>query len=200
MKWPAVTGVRRAIAHWISFALILCVFIFGVVVQVDFVDPSVPFSEALGSADWQRLLSGSQWGDFHSIAAVSLVCLVFHTFSRSWQLRLVSMAVGILVPVFTIGPVMLWAAVVSPLMVYSALAGKVDGEFYGEGMLMIAAVGLWMLLCLVSGVADFVGRPRVRLSAEDLDGLDLDQVKRPRPINRLPKLPSLEPRNETQVY
>jgi hypothetical protein len=197
MKWPILPDVRRAIAHWISFALILCVFIFGSVVRVDFVDPSVPFSEALKSADWLSLLSRSRWGEFHLIAAVSLVCLFFHSFSRSWQLRLVMMAVGVLVPVFILGPVMLWAAVVSPLMVYSALAGKVDGEFYCEGMLMIAAIGLWMLLCLVSGVVVFVRRPRVRLSAEGLD----DAVPNlPRSINRLPKLPNLDPRNETPLH
>jgi hypothetical protein len=56
---------------------------------------------------------------------------------------------------------------------------------------------LWMLLCLVSGVTEFVRRPRVRLSAAGLDGVDLNQAKLPRPINRLPKLPNLDPRNET---
>jgi hypothetical protein len=67
-------------------------------------------------------------------------------------------------------------------------------------MLMIAAIGLWMLLCLVSGVAEFVRRPRVPLSAEGLDDVASNQRASLRPINRLPKLPNLEPGNETQAH
>jgi hypothetical protein len=110
-----------------------------------------------------------------------------------------SMVIGILVPTLIIGPVMLWVAIISPMMVFSALTGKVDGEFYCEGMMTIAAIGLWMLLCLVFAVADFVGRPRVRMSDERLAGADSNQANLPRTINRLPKLPHLDPKHETPL-
>ncbi len=62
------------------------------------------------------------------------------------------------------GPVMLWVAAVSPLMVLNTLIGNVDGEFYGEGTLMIAAIGMWMLVCLVFAIREVVMLRRARKS------------------------------------
>ena len=136
--------------------------IFGAAVNVDFIDPEVPFAEAWASVVWKWSIPEPHRAISVCVLATSFIGLILHSLFRNWKIRVVVMAIGFLVPVFSIGVVMLWVAVVSPLMVYSALAGRVDGEFYCEGMLMIAAIGLWMLQCLVSGVVDFVRRPRMR--------------------------------------
>jgi hypothetical protein len=164
MKSLTATEVRWRVALWASFLVIAIIFAFGAAVQVDFNDPSVPFSQAMESTRWERILPDSRLGEYHLIFAVSMVGLILHTFLWSWRNRLGAMAIGFLAPIFTIGPVMLWVAVVSPLMVFNALMGNVDGEFYGEGTLMVAAVGLWMLVCLVFGIREALAPRRMRKS------------------------------------
>lgn len=158
MKSASASDVRWQVALWVSFVVIVIIFAFGSAVQVDFNDPSIPFSQALESTRWQWVLPDSRPGEYHLMFAFSLASLVLHSSPGSWKTRLGAMVIGFLVPVFMIGPVMLWVAVVAPLMVFNVLAGQVDGEFYGEGMLRCAAVGLWMLLCLVFGIRELARR------------------------------------------
>ncbi|MES2922719.1 MAG: hypothetical protein V4819_14290 [Verrucomicrobiota bacterium] len=151
-------------ALWVSFVVITIIFAFGVAVQVDFNDPSVPFSQALESTRWERALPGSHLGEYHLIFLGVIAGLLLHTFLWSWRNRLGALAIGFSTPIFAMGPVMLWVAAVSPLMVLNTLIGNVDGEFYGEGTLMIAAIGMWMLVCLVFAIREVVMLRRARKS------------------------------------
>lgn len=142
------------IALWLSFFVISGFFAFGAAVQVDWGESHVTLTRAIDSLDWSGVKSNFPPGDYELIVITALAALAVHTFSRSWKVRLGAMAAGLLVPVYSLGPVMLWVAAVSPFMLFGLLAGQVDGEFYEERMPMIAAIGLWMLLCLVYAVRE----------------------------------------------
>ncbi|MBK1815240.1 hypothetical protein JIN84_06425 [Luteolibacter yonseiensis] len=134
---------------WIPALVVAVIFAFGAAVRVDFNDPSVHFSEAVASVRWERALPDRRGSEFQLVFAAAVIGVVFHSIHHSWRVRLGVMAGAFLVPVLTIGPVILYAPVVAPRMIYDMVAGNVDGEFYCEGMAMIAAVGLWMSVCLV---------------------------------------------------
>lgn len=137
------------IALWLSFSVISGLFAFGAAVQVEWGEPRVTLIRAIDSLDWSGVKSNFPPGDYELIVITALAALAVHTFSRSWKVRLGAMTAGLLIPVYSLGPVMLGVAFISPFMLFGLLAGQVDGEFYEERMPMIAAVGLWMLLCLV---------------------------------------------------
>lgn len=149
MKSPFAVDARWKAALWISFFAIVAIFTFGVAVRVEFNDPSVPFSQAWASVRWDRALPDARVGEYHFIFGAAAVGLICHSVHQSWKVRLGAMAVAFLAPVYTIGMVMLCMPVLAPWMIGDALIGNVDGEFYGEGTLMIAAIGLWMGVCLV---------------------------------------------------
>lgn len=149
MKDTTVGNVRWKVALWISWMIVVAVFAFGAAVEVDFVDPSVPLSQAWASASLAHMAGSFQHREYMDILITSVVCVILQTFHPSWKLRLGAMAVGAVVPVIAIGPVVIAGMVFAPWMILNALAGMVDGEFYEEGMLMFAACGLWMLVCLV---------------------------------------------------
>ncbi|MEO6474246.1 MAG: hypothetical protein ABIQ96_03930 [Luteolibacter sp.] len=144
-------------ALWISWIITIAVFAFGAAVQVDFVDPSVPFSKAWNSMTWAHVFGSFQQREYALIFVVSAACVILLTFLRSWKIRLGVLATGFLTPMVAITPMMAWAMFLMPWMVLSALIGNMDGEFYEEGMLMFAACGLWMLLCLVFAVREAWG-------------------------------------------
>ena len=150
-------------AFWIGFIVIGCVFVFASAVQVEFVDPSVPFSEAWNSMNREKALRACPQQEHVLVFSVSTVVAILYTGFRSWRMRLGVLAAGFLSPVVVVGPIMLMVEFVSPLMVFGALTGGVDGEFYEEGMLQIGAMGLWMLLCLVFGVREvLIARRMIR--------------------------------------
>lgn len=143
-------------ALWIASAAILGFLAFGTAVQVDFVDPEVPLGQAISSLDWSRVTGGLRQEENVVMVAAVIAVIVTFTVSRSRKVRAGAMATGFLIPVLAEGTVMLLATAISPLLAFSMLAGKVDGEFYGEGMPQFAAGGLWMLLCLVYGIRESV--------------------------------------------
>lgn len=141
---------RRAIALWMLTAIFLAIFLFGEAVRVDFLEPAVSLSKALESARWR-------WGfsDEHRQTLWMLFsCLIAYSVSNSAKVRLGAMAFGILTPVLMTGPVMFAIAGISPLIVFSALTGQLDGESYCEGMVPVSALGLWMLCGVIFGVLE----------------------------------------------
>ncbi|RYD38253.1 MAG: hypothetical protein EOP85_17100 [Verrucomicrobiaceae bacterium] len=144
------------LAFWITSTAILGLLAFGTAVQVDFVEPEMPLSQAIGSLDWGRVATGLRQTESQAVLGVSLATLIIFTVSRSWKLRAGALAAGFLMPVYMEGIVMLGVAAISPLMTTMMLAGRVDGEFYGEDMPKLAAAGLWMLLCLVYGIREIL--------------------------------------------
>jgi hypothetical protein len=85
-----------------------------------------------------------------------LAGLMTYGYNRSqWaQYRMLLLTAGILLPAIVlgvnfVGSVLLLLA--SPFravpILYEAFAGKADGEFYNEGMLIWAAIGLWIAFC-----------------------------------------------------
>jgi hypothetical protein len=141
---------------WMIYLVIIGLFAFGAAVNVDFVDPEVPLFEAWKSMNWKLPGLGSIPDDFRLSLATSFVCMILHGTLKPWKHRVCVMIIGLLVPVFSVGIAMFPVAAIAPWMVGSALAGKVDGEFYEEGMMMIAATGLWMLLSLATAIIDSV--------------------------------------------
>lgn len=162
MKPPSANDIRWKAALWVSWSLVMAVFTFGSAVDVDFVDPSVPFSKAWNSMTWAHALGGLQQREFALVLAVSVACVILFTFPRSGKIRLPVLAVGFATPLLAIGPVMLAMMIIAPWMVFNALIGEMDGEFYEEGMLMAAACGLWMLTCLVFATKEAFAMWRAR--------------------------------------
>ncbi|RYD46586.1 MAG: hypothetical protein EOP85_07150 [Verrucomicrobiaceae bacterium] len=136
-------------AMWLSFLGITGLFLFGAAVQVDFLDPRIPLSQAIESLNWSHVGQNFRQEEFTAILASAILALCVVSFSRSRKARFAALAIGFLAPVHGLGVVMLWVSVVSPLIVFNMLAGQVDGEFYVESLPQAAAAGLWMLLCAV---------------------------------------------------
>lgn len=149
MKSSSSVNVRWNLALWFSFLAFVAIFAFGAAVDVGFNDPSVPFAQAWASVRWDRALPDPRAGEYHLVFAAAVVGLVCHSIHQSWKFRFGTLVAAFLAPVFTIGIVMLCMPVLAPWMIWDALIGKVDGEFYSEDTVMIAAVGLWMGVCLV---------------------------------------------------
>jgi uncharacterized membrane protein len=156
MKSPAASDFHWKIALWVSFLTIAAIFAFGAAVKVDFVDPSVPLSDAWNSTDWRRSWHMFGEREYVPISIIAVQAMLISTFHHSPKVRLYAMAASFLVPVFSISGKMLLLAFVSPLLILDVLRGKASGEFYEEGMLMIGACGLWMLLCIAAGIREFL--------------------------------------------
>lgn len=162
------THTRRAIALWILTGMNLAIFAFGEAVRVDFLAPAVSLSLALDSAHWR-------WGvsDEHRQTLWMLFsCLIAYSVSNSAKVRLWALAAGILTPVIMTGPVMFAIAGISPLIVFSALTGQLDGESYCEGMVPVSALGLWMICCVIFGVLEAMDILRARKAVPADSGLD----------------------------
>lgn len=162
------THTRRAIALWILTMMNLAIFAFGEAVRVDFLAPAVSLSLALDSAHWR-------WGvsDEHRQTLWMLFsCLIAFSVSNSAKVRFWALAAGFLTPVIMTGPVMFAIAGISPLIVFSALTGQLDGESYCEGMLSVSALGLWMICCVIFGVLEALEILRARKAVPADSGLD----------------------------
>jgi hypothetical protein len=87
------------------------------------------------------------------ISSVAVAAVFAHV--RKPEVRLAAVLYGILFPlVFAysepgILPSYLAAPAVAPYFTFQIFAGKADGEFYADGMLIIAVFGYWILGCLV---------------------------------------------------
>ncbi len=170
----AASDFRWKIALWVSFLSIAAIFAFGAAVKVDFVDPSVPLSQAWNSTDWRRSWHAFGEREYVPISIIAVQAKLISTFHRSPKVRLGAMAAGFLVPVFSIRVKMLLMAFVSPLLIIDVTRGKASGEFYEEGMLMFGACGLWMLLCMVGSIRELlVLRRERRRSLSETRPLDL---------------------------
>lgn len=167
----------RKCALWIFSSAILGFLAFGTAVRVDFVDPEVPLSQAISSLDWSRVNGGLRQEENVVMMAAVIAVLITFTVSRSERVRVGAMAAGFLIPVLAEGTVMLLATVISPLLAFSMLAGKVDGEFYGEGTPQFAAGGLWMLLCLVYGIRETVLFLKLRKSGDTEEMKPLENAR-----------------------
>ena len=156
MKPPSASDLHWKIALWVSFLFIAAIFAFGSAVKVDFVNPSVPLSQAWSSTDWRRAWHAFGEREYVPVSIIAVQAMLLSTFHHSPKVRLYAMAAGFLVPVFSISLKMPLLALVSPLFILDVLRGKASGEFYEEGMLMIGACGLWMLLCIVVSIREFL--------------------------------------------
>lgn len=185
---PAVISHRaKEGILWMIYLVIVGLFAFGAAVNVDFVDPEVPLFDAWKSMNWKMPRLGSLPDDFSLSLASSFVCMILHGILKPWKHRVGVMIIGLLVPVFSVGIVMFPAAALAPWMVASALSGKVDGEFYDEGMMMLAAAGLWMLLCLASAIIDSVRGIRMERKSGEPAGLASRET---------PSIPAISPQPE----
>jgi len=157
MNPPGVASdLHWKVALWVSFVSIAAIFAFGAAVKVDFVDPSVPLSQAWNSTDWRRSWHAFGEREHVPIWIIAVQAMLISTFHRSSKVRLGAMAAGFLVPVCSISLEMLPMAFISPLLILEVPRGKASGEFYEEGMLMIGACGLWMLLCIVVSIREWL--------------------------------------------
>ena len=152
----AASDLNWKITLWISYLSIAAIFAFGAAVEVDFVDPLVPLSQAWNSTDWRRSWHAFGEREYLPISIISLQAMLLSTFHRSPKIRFSGMAAGFLVPVFSISVEMLPIAFISPLLILEIPRGKASGEFYEEGMLMIGACGFWMLLCIVVSIRELL--------------------------------------------
>ncbi len=161
------------VSPWIAWFLVFAVFVFGAAVQVEFAEPAVPFSMAWGSMSLDQAVGRFQQPETYVGWGISLVCVVVHTFTSAWKVRLGAMVVGFLIPVFAVSPLMVVGMVigivVSPLMIFGVLLGTPDGEFYNEGTLMFVACGMWMMVCLVFGWRDALVGWREKKSVSTAD-------------------------------
>lgn len=175
MKSPgAASDLHWKIALWVSFLSIVAIFAFGAAVKVDFVDPSVPLTQAWNSTSWRRSWHAFGEREYVPISIIAVQAMLISTFHRSPKVRLGAMAAGFLVPVFSISLEMLPLAFVTPLLILEVPRGKASGEFYEEGMLMIGACGLWMHLCIVVSIREWLLLRRERKrSASETRPLDL---------------------------
>jgi hypothetical protein len=170
----ATSDLHWKIALWISFLSIVAIFAFGAAVEVDFADPSVPLSQAWNSTDWRRSWHAFGEREYLPISIISVQAMLLSTFHRSPKIRLYAMAAGFVVPVFSISVEMLPMAFISPLLILEIPLGKASGEFYEEGMPMIGACGLWMLLCIVVSIRELLVLRRDRkLSPSEARTLDI---------------------------
>lgn len=158
----AASDLHWKIALWVSFVSIAAIFAFGAAVKVDFVDPSVPLSQAWNSTDWRH--SWHAFGEREDVPIwiIAVQAMLISMFHRSPKVRLGAMVAGFLVPAFSISLEMLPMAFISPLLILEVARGKASGEFYEVGMLMIGACGLWMLLCIVVSIREWLMLRRER--------------------------------------
>ena len=154
MRESDAVDSRWRMGLWAMFCLFIVISAFGAAVRVDFNEPAVSFSQAWASVGWERAVPDLRVGKYHLIFVISLSTVLLNTFHRSWRIRLAAMVAAFLAPVVTVGPVMFVVPILAPLMIFNTLAGRVDGEFYSEDTLMIAAIGLWMMVCLVFAVRE----------------------------------------------
>jgi hypothetical protein len=167
-KQPNKTGAAAwTVAPWLCFFAIIGIFAFGEAVRVDFADPEVPLGQAIDSLDWTGVSGAMRQREYPAIFLSGITVLAVVTFSRSAKARLGVLTAGLLGPVLLTGPVMFAVAAVSPLMVLQMLAGKVDGEFYGEGTPQMAAAGLWMILCLILASREILLLKKANPEAKD---------------------------------
>lgn len=131
MRTRSVSGLGSTVALWIAWLFILAVSDFGAAVRVEFVEPAVPFSRA-----WDSIALGEGWRGALQWETVlvwgALLCVLAHSFSRAWKVRLGVMVAGFLIPALVETPLMLYVMVVSPLMIFQMFHGTPDGEFYEE--------------------------------------------------------------------
>jgi hypothetical protein len=145
VRTRSVSGLGWTVALWIAWLFILAVSVFGAAVRVEFVEPAVPFSRA-----WDSIALGEGWRgalqwETVLVWGASLLCVLVHSFSRAWKVRLGVMVAGFLIPALVETPLMLYVMVVSSLMIFQMFLGTPDREFYEEGWPMFAACGLWMM-------------------------------------------------------
>ena len=154
MRWSNAFEARWKVGLCVLFCLFVAIAAFGAAVRADFNEPSVPFSRAWASVKWEGAIPDLRMGEHHLVFVVSLAAVLLNIFHRSWRVRLAALAAAFLTPVITVGPVMFAVPVYAPVIIFDALAGRVDGEFYSEEMLLIAATALWMMVCLVFAVRE----------------------------------------------
>lgn len=153
MKTRMIDERNWTLALWVGWSLALAMFVFGAAVQVDFTEPRVPFFEACGRINLDRLEMGFQKSEYSMVWGFSLISVLTHTFATTWRIRFGAMFVGFVLPILAITPLMAVIMFLSPLLVFEILLGTPDGEFYNEEIPLIGACGLWMILCLI-----FAGR------------------------------------------
>jgi hypothetical protein len=81
--------------------------------------------------------------------------MTFYTLSTSRRVRIACAFTGWLLPLFVlwdgVPDVGRWLMAIPGAFraTYDALAGRGGGQFYGDGPMLLAAIGWWLLLCSV---------------------------------------------------
>ncbi len=125
--------------------------------------PRVSFLTLLGSLEWRHVFSTDFLVQTLVLPPAAAV-IIFYVLSTSRRVRIACALTGWLLPLFV-----LWGAVPEIgrwLMAipraftytYDALAGRGGGQFYGDGPMFLAAVGWWLLLCVVLTLREAVFR------------------------------------------
>jgi hypothetical protein len=114
--------------------------------------PAMPLAEVARRTKMAELL------DPVGVVCALIAGLIIYGYNRSRSLRyrVLFPLAGILFPLLVLGSNSLFFVifvVVSPIQAFpiliQAFSGQGDGEFYNEGMLMWATIGLWIILCAI---------------------------------------------------
>lgn len=155
---PAV--LFRTVAIWLAFAVIMLIYLFGVSAMqvVEFVS-----HESFGAVCGRVISAGTEPVDlsFHGwILAGACAALVVHGLC-SVRARLGIAVFCLIAPWFWTGcgikGTAQWLILMpcTPLWTIESMASGADGEFYAEGFVIAIAVGWWMILWTILGLADF---------------------------------------------
>lgn len=132
--------------------------------------PRVSFLTVLRGLEWRHIFSP----DFFVQALVLLpaaAVIVFYTISTSRRVRIACALTGWLLPLFVlwdgVPEIGGWLMAIPRAFsyTYDALAGRGGGQFYGDGAMFFAAVGWWLLLCVVLTLREVVSRSRHETAA-----------------------------------
>ena len=116
--------------------------------------PKTSFLTVLCGLEWRHFFSG----DLLVSALVLLFAaavMIFYTLSTSRRVRIACALTGWLLPLFVlwdgVPEIGRWLMAIPRAFsyTYDALAGRGGGQFYVDGPMFFAAVGWWLLLCLV---------------------------------------------------
>jgi len=115
--------------------------------------PPIHLISVLRQLRWSDLPSGNS--PFYLFLAAAVAAAVIYAISKERKVRRLAMVGGLLLPLLWMGwsikGFAAWLLAIPYAAVFSltALTGEADGEFYNEGTLVYAAIGWWLLYCVV---------------------------------------------------
>ena len=141
---------------WSALVASLAFYLLGSAVNVHWGNVPIPLAQAIGTIRWERALQ--EWFRDRQLLTfvVGAFCAAIFTMATSRKVRLAAVIAGFVLPAALMGESTVTSIFFGPLILFGFLleGGASDGEFYIEGMPQVAAVGVWLLLCLIFAIRE----------------------------------------------